>query len=537
MGRVVFGRYEVLDRIAVGGMGEVYAGRSVAKDGAQVVLKTLLPELAEQPEHVEQFVTEARIAAALDHPGIVRTLDVGCDEGTYYLVMERIDGANLAQLLRASVARGERVRIEVAVRIAQDAARALHAAHVARDAAGRRLGIVHRDVTPHNLMVSKQGDVKVVDFGIAKSTLAASRTRTGTIKGKIPYMSPEQIQDHRIDARTDQFSLGAVLWELLCGRRLFAGENEVALLRLVTECRCPPVAHHRGDVPPDLARVVARMLAMEPTDRFATLADAADALPGPAERADVAAWVGRHAAAEGKKLATPSAGSFVVDLRSPTTDATAPVDTASMETTRLDVTPRDAPVVRAAWSKTVLEHVDKLPRRSARAIREATPPATLTAIEGTSLAAFISVEHHFNLVTAADSVLGPEDARALWHESLLDAAERPFLKPIVYGALAMFGGGPRAIVRAIPRGHGMLFRNCGSCVIESLAATTARVVWHNLVPTAWACQGWAVACEGAYEAVYSFAGAEGTVRCEIGSPTSGDMLLEMSWLDRKSRRA
>src|SRR5688572_16688021 len=167
-------------------MGEVYLGRVAASGrsgggsadsgaglGADVVLKTLLPELAEIPEHVEQFLTEARVAAALEHPGIVRTLEVGLDDDTYYLVMERIDGENLATLLRSSAARGASVPVDVAVCIIHDAARALHAAHTALDADGRSLGIIHRDVSPHNVMVSRQGIVKVVDFGIAKSTLAA----------------------------------------------------------------------------------------------------------------------------------------------------------------------------------------------------------------------------------------------------------------------------------------------------------------------------------------------------------------------------
>ena len=203
------GRYELLGRLAVGGMGEVFLAKQGGAPGfdRQVVVKTLLPDLAAQPAAVEQFLNEARLAARLNHPNIVSIFEVGSSDGQYYLVMEHIDGVPLSRLMKHKVTPG------FAGRVIREAALGLDHAHRASDPHGRLLHLVHRDVSPQNLMLRRDGFVKVVDFGIAKARGSAPNTGTGLVKGKLGYIAPEQLNNQRLTHQADQYSLGVVFWE------------------------------------------------------------------------------------------------------------------------------------------------------------------------------------------------------------------------------------------------------------------------------------------------------------------------------------
>ena len=257
-------------------MAEVFLARRPGPDGAgfekRVAIKRILPHLAKQADFVAMFLDEARLAATLDHPHIVHIHDFGVDGGAYYLAMEYVCGEDVQALMRKSADDKMALPFVDVATLLVAAAEALHHAH--------ERGVVHRDVTPANLIVSYDGVVKLADFGIAKSQAVASRAQTnaGTLKGKIPYMSPEQARARPLDRRSDLFSLGVVAWELLTGKRLFHRRNELDMLRAVQMCDVPPLASVRPDVPPALAAAVETALAADPDERWATAAELAGAL-------------------------------------------------------------------------------------------------------------------------------------------------------------------------------------------------------------------------------------------------------------------
>lgn len=275
---LIFGKYEIQSRLAVGGMGEVFFAvqRGVQGFERPAILKNLLPDLAQQETFVEQFLDEARVAATLNHPNVVSIYEVGLWNGTYFIAMEYIQGRNISQLIRASIKGRFKMSPLVAGLIVRDAALGLHHAHVAVDGRGEPLNIVHRDVSPQNIMVRDDGVTKVVDFGIARAANRATRTQTGAVKGKLAYMPPEQIlAGGDITSQADQYALGVVLWEMCTGRRLFRAEREVELMRLVVAAQIPPLMEAAPETPEALAAVVSRMLEREPSARFPSCAIAA----------------------------------------------------------------------------------------------------------------------------------------------------------------------------------------------------------------------------------------------------------------------
>ena len=279
---LIFGKYELIKRLALGGMGEVFLARQtggVSGTERLVILKSLLPELAEQDGFVDQFLDEARVAAKLNHPNIVQMYEAGLWNGMHFIAMEYIRGDNLSRIQKVARARRIPLPIHLMVRIARDALLGLGHAHVAVDEmTGQPLTVVHRDVSPQNIMVRIDGVTKLVDFGIAKAANKLDRTKTGVLKGKLQFMSPEQVMGEDVDARTDQFAMGVVLWELLTGQRLFQGDNEIQILRAVsTQPIARPSAMTPG-IPPELESVVMRMLDRDKTKRYASCAEAADEL-------------------------------------------------------------------------------------------------------------------------------------------------------------------------------------------------------------------------------------------------------------------
>ena len=229
MGHERYGRYEALHRIASGGMASVYLGRTRGPGGFErlVALKVMHDHIRHDPAFSAMFLDEARLAARIRHPNVVPTLDVA--EDGRYIVMEYVEGASLHAILSRLRKRGETIPLPIALRIFVDALSGLHAAHELADAAGKPLNIVHRDVSPHNILVGVDGTSRITDFGIAHAEARITSTRGGEIKGKLPYMAPEQLQDEDLDRRTDVYAAGCVLWEVLVGERLFRGGSEAAV--------------------------------------------------------------------------------------------------------------------------------------------------------------------------------------------------------------------------------------------------------------------------------------------------------------------
>ncbi|MCS6914620.1 MAG: serine/threonine-protein kinase [Myxococcales bacterium] len=272
-----FGKYTLISHLAVGGMADVFLAQHRGPAGfeKECVIKRILPHLAQDEAFVHMFLDEARLSARLSHPNIVQIFDLGQQDGDYFLAMEFVDGVNLEQVLEEVQRRGEQaLPWPVAVRIVSDVAAGLDHAHNSRDPAGRPLGLVHRDVSPSNIMVSWGGVAKILDFGIAKANLARkSTTEVGTIKGKVPYMSPEQLQGLPLDGRSDVFSLGVILYEMTCGSRPFRGETTPQLTVQILNEQPEPPERRMPSYPMRLQQIVLRALAKRPQDRWQTARD------------------------------------------------------------------------------------------------------------------------------------------------------------------------------------------------------------------------------------------------------------------------
>lgn len=307
---LTLGRYTLKARLGVGGMAEVYLAEQdgPAQFKKRVVIKRILPSLAQDQSLVDMFVREARLAARLHHTNVVQIFELGeqqNDDGTreYFIAMEFIDGLTLQRLAGASWEAGRAVPADVAIRAIADAARGLHAAHTLTDEAGKPLQLVHRDVSPDNLMVAKDGVTRVLDFGIAKGEGGGPKTRTGNLRGKIPYMAPEQIEGLPLDGRCDLFALGVSLYWLLCGERPFdRGTDFHTMAATLKEAPRPPRELNPG-ISPALEAVILKLLEKDRSKRYQTAAEVADVLeelasPGTgAGRKSMLAFIERHAPA------------------------------------------------------------------------------------------------------------------------------------------------------------------------------------------------------------------------------------------------
>ena len=273
-----FGKYTLLRAIASGGMAKVYLAlqRAVAGFEKLVVIKRILPELSRDPSFVEMLLSEARTAATLNHPNVVQTFDVGESEGTYYIAMEHINGEDIRSIVRAMKrAQVSEFPLEHTLAIILGTCAGLSYAHDKKDLEGKPLNIVHRDISPQNILITFTGDVKIVDFGIAKTNevAVAEKTQAGQLKGKVPYMSPEQASGREIDHRSDIFAVGIMLFELTTGRRLFKAKSEYETLKLICERDYPRPSQIRPGYPPALEAVVMRALAKDPGDRYQSARD------------------------------------------------------------------------------------------------------------------------------------------------------------------------------------------------------------------------------------------------------------------------
>ena len=279
---IQFGKYTLFERIGRGGMAEVYKGRIQGPAGFErvFVVKRILPHLSEEPTFIRMFVEEAKLSARLNHPNIVQIFELGNVEGEYFISMEYIRGRDLADTMRAIWKTMGPPRPELVAYVGREACRALAYAHSLTDDSGNPLGMIHRDVSPSNIMLSYEGGVKILDFGIAKALgEAPETTKSGTMKGKYAYMAPEQTENgDDVDSRIDIFSCGIVLHEVLTGRRLFKGANDIQTIERVRRCEVPPPSFQNPMCPPELDNVVLKALARNRDDRFATAAEMADAL-------------------------------------------------------------------------------------------------------------------------------------------------------------------------------------------------------------------------------------------------------------------
>ncbi|RKH76771.1 serine/threonine protein kinase [Corallococcus sp. AB045] len=275
-----YGQYVLVRKLAEGGMAEIFLAKLLGADGFErnVVLKRMLPALSAIPDFVEMFRDEARLAAKLSHPHIVQIHELGFTDGCYYICMEYLAGEDFSTTLRLAGRRRQYVPLPVVMRVLIDAARGLHFAHTFTNEQGQPLHVVHRDVSPSNLYVTYQGQVKVLDFGIAKAESRLVQTRTGVVKGKYIYMAPEQAQGKEVDHRADVFSLGVSLYEAVTHVRPFSRENDLAVLNALLQGEFEKPRALRADLPEGLEAIILKAMAFKPEDRYATADEFADAL-------------------------------------------------------------------------------------------------------------------------------------------------------------------------------------------------------------------------------------------------------------------
>ncbi|WP_224245762.1 protein kinase domain-containing protein [Hyalangium gracile] len=334
------GRYHLLSRLAIGGMAEIWLARQLGPQGFEkfIVIKRILDGLGTDPEFVKMFLDEARIAAQLNHPHIVQIFDLGEEAGAFYIAMEYLPGEDVSTVARVGLRQGKPLPIPYAVRIIADVAEGLAYAHAKKGPDGALLGIVHRDVSPQNLLITYDGVVKVVDFGIAKAANRESQTLAGQVKGKTSYMSPEQARGQTLDGRSDIFSLGIILFELVTRRRLFQFPEPLAALQAVASDDPIPLAHERNpDVPEPLSRIIEKALARDRDQRYPTARHFQSALedwlrtqpdaPGSAELASYMSEVfGSRIQERTRLLEAARSGDFTPSsarrvLRKPTTES------------------------------------------------------------------------------------------------------------------------------------------------------------------------------------------------------------------------
>jgi serine/threonine protein kinase len=275
-------RYRVIQRLEAGGMAEVFKGEQASVQGfkKQVAIKRVLPHLAQNRNFIAMFLDEARLGARLNHANIVTVFDIGAADNTFFIVMEFVDGCNLKAIIEHYRQQGKRVGLKEATFITMEAAKGLAFAHDLTDDDGKLLNIVHRDVSPPNLLLSKRGEVKVTDFGLAKATTQLEKTDPGVVKGKFSYLSPEAALGQPVDARTDVFALGILLWEMLAGRRLFLGETDFQTVKLVQQAQVPSLSRINPEVDSELERILGKALEKDLSARFQTALEFQDALAG-----------------------------------------------------------------------------------------------------------------------------------------------------------------------------------------------------------------------------------------------------------------
>ena len=276
-----FGKYLLIDKVGTGGMAELFMAKQTGLKGFEKVMaiKRILPHLTEDPEFISMFVNEAKLAALLSHQNIVQIFDLGHIENSYFIAMEYVMGKDLRTILHRAKTLNQPMSVGHALLIMSKVCAGLDYAHRKKDLTGRELNLVHRDISPQNILVSYEGEVKLVDFGIAKAASQGSETRTGILKGKLSYMAPEQARGQAVDRRTDIFAIGIVLYEILTGHKLFKGDNDFDTLEKVREAKVePPPSSLNNHVDPELEAITLKALARDAGDRYQSASELQTAL-------------------------------------------------------------------------------------------------------------------------------------------------------------------------------------------------------------------------------------------------------------------
>ena len=273
-------RYKVIKKIDSGGMAEIYLANALSVGGIEkiVAIKRVLPNLTKNTRFVNMFLDEARLSMCLTHANIVQVFDVGRADDTYFIVMEYVDGSNLRRVFQKMAERQTRMPVHYAAYLMMEVCKGLAHAHAQRDTDGQPLGIVHRDISPPNILLSKSGEVKLTDFGLAKAVTQLELTDPGIVKGKFSYLSPEAANGKSVDHRADLFAVGILLWELLSNRRLFLGKSDMETVELIRKAEVPALTLFNKEVTPELEKIVEKALTRDARARWHSARDLGDAL-------------------------------------------------------------------------------------------------------------------------------------------------------------------------------------------------------------------------------------------------------------------
>ncbi len=396
------GRYHIVDRLAVGGMAELFKATLTGDHGFAklVAIKKILPHLAADRSFVEMFIDEARITAQLDHRNIVQVYELGTDADTPYIAMQLVDGLDVLALLRECARAQIRLPPDLAAMIARDVLDALDYAHNAVDTTGKPLGIIHRDISPGNVLLSWRGDVKLTDFGIARAAERRHKTEAGTLKGKYGYMSPEQVSGGEIDQRSDLFSVGILLAEMVMARRLFTSTNDLDILLMVRDARLDRLHKYASEFPVELRVLTTRALQRRPEDRWQTAGQFRDALDE---------WIRRTTGVTARDLASLIGKT----INSPTADLDGVVADAGEDGSALS-----GPLTRMSQAKA---EADAARARAAYISGDAIPAGEL-GVEGSS-----------GVITVRDDDLAPESVEIpSGPREVGDLRETPVIR-VVYG--------------------------------------------------------------------------------------------------------
>jgi eukaryotic-like serine/threonine-protein kinase len=295
-------KYKILNKLDVGGMAEVFVAESESMKGfkKRVAIKRILPHLSKNQKFVQMFLDEAKLCLQLEHANIVNVFDIGKADAAFFIVMEYVEGTNLKKVIESYRRAGKVVPIEQSIYVLREVCEGLAYAHDSTDmTTDEPLGLVHRDVSPPNILLSKRGEIKLVDFGLAKATSQLEETDPGVVKGKFSYLSPEAASGISVDMRADIFSVGILLYEMLTGQRLFYGENDYHTVELVRKAEIPPISSINPQVPPEMEEVITKALAKDPDDRYQHASEFSEDLTRllfsrgmPVSRGDVSRMVG-----------------------------------------------------------------------------------------------------------------------------------------------------------------------------------------------------------------------------------------------------
>ncbi len=269
-------KYKILDKLDAGGMAEVFVAESESMKGfkKRVAIKRILPHLTKNQKFVQMFLDEAKLCLQLEHANIVNVFDIGKADASFFIVMEYVEGVNMKKIIESYRRAGKMIPIEQSIYVLREVCEGLAYAHDSTDlTTDEPLGIVHRDVSPPNILLSKRGEIKLVDFGLAKATSQLEETDPGVVKGKFSYLSPEAASGLNVDMRADVFSVGILLYEMLTGQRLFYGENDYHTVELVRKAEIPPISSINPQVPPEMEAVITKALARDPADRYQHASD------------------------------------------------------------------------------------------------------------------------------------------------------------------------------------------------------------------------------------------------------------------------